>query len=101
MQYNYFYGGQSEQFQFYRIPRRLIRDEKFRRLSTDAKLLYGLMLDRMGLSAKNGWYDDLGRVYIYYTLEEIQEDLQVFPGHGESTTLAFEKKYNPYLRSPL
>ena len=42
---------------------------------TDAKLLYGLLLDRMGLSAKNGWYDELGRVYIYYTLDEIQEDM--------------------------
>ena len=44
-------------------------------MSTDAKLLYGLLLDRMGLSAKNGWYDDMGAVFIYYTLEEIQEDL--------------------------
>ena len=69
--YNYFYGRQSELFQFYKIPRQLILGMEFHILSTDSKLLYGLMLDRMGLSAKNGWYDDLGRVYIYYTLDEI------------------------------
>ena len=44
-------------------------------MSTDAKLLYGLLLDRMGLSSRNGWFDSQGRVFIYYTLEEIQEDL--------------------------
>lgn len=62
MTYDYFYGGQSESFSFYRIPRQLITGEEFRNLSTDAKLLYGLMLDRMGLSARNGWYDELDRV---------------------------------------
>ena len=64
IQFDYFYGGESEQFSFYRIPRRLILDDCFKRVSTDAKLLYGLMLDRMSLSAKNGWFDEQGRVYI-------------------------------------
>ena len=73
--FDYYYGDESSQFSFYRIPRPLIRDKRFKGLSTEAKLLYGLMLDRMGLSAKNGWYDDKGRVYIYYTAEEIREDL--------------------------
>ena len=73
--FDYYYGDESSQFSFYRIPRLLIRDKRFKGLSTEAKLLYGLMLDRMGLSAKNGWYDDKGRVYIYYTAEEIREDL--------------------------
>lgn len=49
--FDYYYGDESSQFSFYRIPRPLIRDKRFSRLSTDAKLLYGLMLDRMGLSA--------------------------------------------------
>ena len=66
--FDYYYGDEGSQFSFYRIPRQLITSEQFRRLSTDAKLLYGLLLDRMSLSAKNGWYDDLGRIYIYYTL---------------------------------
>ena len=57
-------------------------------MSTDAKLLYGLLLDRMGLSAKNGWYDDMGRVFIYYTLDEIQEDLNC--GHEKAVRLLAE-----------
>lgn len=70
--FDYFYGGESEQFSYYRIPRVLISGTQFRQLSTDAKLLYGLLLDRMGLSARNGWYDGQGRVFIYYPLEEIE-----------------------------
>ena len=86
--FDYYYGDESNQFSFYRIPRQLITGEQFKRLSTDAKLLYGLLLDRMGLSAKNGWYDDLGRVYIYYTLYEIQEDLNC--GHDKAVKLLSE-----------
>lgn len=73
--FSYFYGEESEQFSFYRIPRLLITGAQFKNLSIDAKLLYGLLLDRMSLSAKNGWYDEQGRVYIYYTLEEIMSDM--------------------------
>lgn len=67
----YYYGYESEQFAFYRIPKLLVTDERFQGLSTDAKLLYGLMLDRMSLSLKNGWLDEQGRVYIYFHAEEI------------------------------
>ena len=62
--YDYFYGQQAELFSFYRVPKVLFTDEKFSNISSDAKLLYGIMLDRMNLSAKNGWVDELGRVYI-------------------------------------
>jgi len=48
---------------------------EFKQLSTDAKLLYGLLLDRMGLSSRNGWYDEKGRVYIYFPLDNIKEIL--------------------------
>ena len=75
MPYPYFYGNQADAFSYYRIPRALIAGREFRHVSTDAKLLYGLLLDRMGLSSRNGWFDNQGRVFIYYTLEEIQEDL--------------------------
>ena len=88
MSFEYFYGGQSEAFSFYRIPRRLVTGSEFRHLSTEAKLLYGLLLDRMGLSAQNEWYDDQGRVYIYYTVEEIMEDLCC--GHGKAGKLLAE-----------
>lgn len=73
--FDYFYGGQSDAFSYYRIPRLLITGQQFKGLSTDAKLLYGLLLDRMGLSSRNGWYDEQGRVYIYYPLNEIQSAL--------------------------
>ena len=63
-----YYGDESSQFSFYRIPCQLVTGQQFKKISTDAKLLYGLLLDRMGLSARNGWYDDAGRVYIFYTL---------------------------------
>lgn len=73
--FDYYYGNEADQFSFFRIPRQLVKDRRFDRLSIDAKLLYGLLLDRMGLSIKNGWHDEAGRVYIYYTLQEIQENL--------------------------
>ena len=75
MLYDYFYGDEAEQFIYFRIPRLLITSPRFKNLSTDAKLLYGMMLDRMSLSAKNEWYDDDGRVYIYFTVEEISEEM--------------------------
>lgn len=75
MRFDYYYGIKAEQFSFYRVPRLLIKDERFKELSSDAKLLYGLMLDRMSLSMKNGWFDDENRAYIHYTLDNIMEDL--------------------------
>ena len=75
MAYDYFYGQQSEQFSFYRIPKILSSQDKFWNVSTDAKLLYGILLDRMNLSARNGWLDEAGRVYIIFTIEEIKESL--------------------------
>lgn len=73
--FDYYYGMEAEQFSFYRVPRLLIKDKRFKGLSSDAKLLYGLMLDRMALSMKNGWLDHQNRVYIHYTVEDIMEDL--------------------------
>ena len=72
---NYFTGGQAELFSFYRLPKVLFTDPQFRSISAEAKILYGLLLDRMSLSAKNGWLDSLGRVYIIFTVEEIMECL--------------------------
>ena len=72
---DYFYGDESQQFTYFRIPRLLITSPRFKTLSVDAKLLYGMMLDRMSLSVKNDWYDEDGRVYIYFTVEEISEDM--------------------------
>lgn len=87
----YHLGMDAEQYAFFRIPKLLITEPYFRRLSTDAKLLYGLMLDRMSLSMRNGWMDDDGHVYIYFTLEEACEQLccktdkavKLFAGAGQ------------------
>ena len=75
--FDFYYGKDAEQFNFYRIPKLLFTDKRFKRLSTDAKVLYGLMLDRMSLSIKNGWIDDYNRVYIYFTLDDVMEFLSV------------------------
>ena len=75
LKFDYYYRIEAEQFSFYRVPRMLIKDERFKDLSSDAKLLYGLMLDRMTLSMKNGWFDEENRAYIHYTLDNIMEDL--------------------------
>ena len=63
MTFNYFYGTEADQFSFYRIPKALFTDSYFKDLSSDAKILYGLMLDRMSLSIKNQWFDDKNRAY--------------------------------------
>lgn len=73
LQLDYYYGIEAEQFSFYRVPRLLIKDERFKKLSSDAKLLYGLMLDRMSLSIKNEWFDEDNRAYIIYTIDSIME----------------------------
>lgn len=69
------HSNKSNQFSFFCIPRQLVKDKRFKHLSAEAKLLYGLLLDRTSLSIKNGWQDEVGQVYIYYTLQEIQENL--------------------------
>ena len=73
--YDYFYGAEAEQFFFYRIPKVLFTEERFRSVSAEAKVLYGLLLDRMSLSCKNGWLDRAGRVYIIFTIEEVMTAL--------------------------
>lgn len=73
MTFNYFYGTEADQFSFYRIPKALFTDSYFKDLSSDAKILYGLMLDRMSLSIKNQWFDDKNRAYIYFSIEDIME----------------------------
>ena len=88
MEFDYFYGQQAEQFSFYRVPKVLFTDERFWNVSTDAKLLYGIFLDRMNLSAKNGWMDEQGRVYIIFTIEDIQAALSC--GDKKATKLLRE-----------
>ena len=73
IQFDYFRGMEAEQYSFYRVPKVLFTAECFKSLSCEAKVLYGLMLDRMSLSIKNRWFDEEDRVYIIFTVEEIAE----------------------------
>lgn len=73
--YDYFYGAEADQFSFYRIPKVLFTEERFSSISAEAKVLYGLLLDRMSLSARNGWLDEEGRVYIIFSIEDIMTSM--------------------------
>ena len=73
MTFDYFYEEQSQQFAFYRIPKVLFTDNRFQKISTEGKVLYGLLLDRVSLSRENGWIDEEGRVYIIFTLNAIRQ----------------------------
>lgn len=86
--FDYHYGNEAEQYSFYRIPKILIVDDRFKGLSTDAKLLYGLMLDRMSLSVKSGWFDEENRVFIHFALNDIMEQLNC--QHGKAVKLLAE-----------
>ncbi len=85
---SYFYGQQADQFTFYRIPKVLFTDSRFRNLSPEAKTLYGILLDRMNLSARNNWLDVEGWVYIINTFEEIMADLSC--GNKKAVSLLTE-----------
>lgn len=75
MKFDYYYGSQADQFSFIRIPKAMLTEKTFSSLSLQSKMLYGILLDRMGLSMKNGWFDAENKVYIIYQISEIQEDL--------------------------
>ena len=75
MTLDYFYGQAGELFSFFRIPKALFQEQRFQDLSTDAKTLYGILLDRMSLSVKNGWLDEQNRVFIIFTIEDVKRAL--------------------------
>lgn len=70
---DYFYGGEAEQYSFYRVPKVLFTNPYYKNVSVEAKVLYGLLLDRMALSVRNGWFDRDNWVFIYFTLEDAVE----------------------------
>ena len=79
---DYFHGSEAEQFSFYRLPKILFTDDRFADVSSEAKILYGLLLDRMGLSIKNGWIDEENRVYIYFKLDDVIDMLKIGKDKG-------------------
>ena len=75
MEFNYLYGKQADQFSYVSIPKILIKEEAFSDVSLEAKMLYGLILERMGMYQKNNWKDEQGRVYVVYPVKEIMDDM--------------------------
>ena len=93
MTFNYFYGTEADQFSFYRIPKALFTDSYFKDLSSDAKILYGLMLDRMSLSIKNQWFDDKNRAYIFLIMIQSPAPYLWLYNHPENTlSVSFLRK---------
>lgn len=90
--FDFFYGAQSEQFSFYRVPKVLFTREQFKQLSAEAKILYGIMLDKLNLSVKNKWVDEKGRVYIIYTIEQIMADMNCADQKATKLLDELEKK---------
>ena len=91
--HDYFYGTQSEQFTFYRVPTVLFTEEQYKEMSAEAKVLYGILLKRMELSAKSGWLDEKGRVYIIFKQEEIMEKLSCAKQKAVKLLEELEGKY--------
>lgn len=86
---NKFYtAAEAWQYAFYKVPKALFTDDRYKALSTDAKMLYGLLLDRMHLSVKNGWTDSRGRVYQFFTVKQAQKLLRF--GHEKICRLFAE-----------
>ena len=77
MTFDYFYGTRADQYSFIRVPKLLITGKEFSSLTIQAKMLYGLLLDRMGMSIKNKWLDQENRVYVIYPIKEIQQDMNI------------------------
>ena len=92
MSFDYFYSQQGDLFTFYRVPKVLFTNERFWNISADAKMLYGILLDRMSLSAKNGWIDKNGRVYIIFTIDEAKMALNCAEQKAIKLLSELEKK---------
>lgn len=75
MEFDYFYNRDGDRFSYYMLPKIIVTDERFKNLSSDAKILYSCLLERTSLSFRNKWLDEENRVYIIFTVEEVMETL--------------------------
>ncbi len=73
----YFHMKEAEPFLHIQLPIQLVKEKPFSTVSDSAKILYGLLLNRVSLSRKNGWIDDMGRIYIIYSIKEIMIDMGI------------------------
>lgn len=80
--FDYFYETQTKSFRFIKVPTVLLEEKEFEILTAEAILLYSIMLQRVTLSYKNRWIDEEGKIYIYYTIEEIKKTFGI---HSEKS----------------
>ena len=90
--FKYFYGAEADMFNFYRLPKALFTNDYFKDLFLPAKVLYGIMLDRMSLSIKNRWFDDQNRPYIYFGIEDAIEYLNCSRGTAVKAIQALDEE---------
>lgn len=90
MKFSYYNKSEAEQFTFIRIPKAMMTEKVFSSLSSQAKILYGMLLDRMGCAIKNKWIDEFQRVYIIYPIADIQEDMNISKGKAVSSLKELE-----------
>lgn len=64
-------------FVFFKIPKTLFANPEYKEMSSDAKLTYALLYDRLSLSMRNNWINSDGEVFLVYTREAIAEDLGI------------------------
>ena len=81
----YFHMKEAEPFLHIQLPIQLVKEKPFSSVSDSAKILYGLLLNRVSLSRKNGWIDENGRIYIIYSIKEIMIDM----GISKSTAIRY------------
>lgn len=74
---DYFYENQVEEYSYINIPRVLMTKTAYKELSADAKVMFGILLDRLALAVKYGWIDADGQAYIIYLQEELQRDMNM------------------------
>lgn len=89
---SYFYGKEAEQFAFFTVPKILFKDPEYKNLPCEAKMLYGMMLDRMSLSIENQWFDEKRRAFIRISEEFVTENL----GCGRNKALNLMKLLEDY-----
>lgn len=80
MNFDFFYGNEAEQFSFFRIPKNLMTGKEYASISVEAKVLYGILLDRMDMVTKNNWFDAENKAFIIYHPSQISQDLNISKG---------------------
>ena len=77
MKLDYHYGRQAFQYAMVEIPYLMFIDDAFDTLSIEAKVVYGMLLNRIKLADRNGWRDEEGRLYVIYPLEQMNKDIRL------------------------